>query len=205
MTDDNQTAKGQSASDRSAPEHYRPEWHYRPPTSDRGNYSAPRWIWGLVMDGVIARNEGLALLQIADQIRGKGELNREWIRLTRSGWAKLLQMTERGACDVRDSLLEKGYLQRREASEAPDATQDQRRTGFQYTYADPRAREHFDNIVEDADRESSSGSDPSPEPSPSSEPESSSEPGENGRSDIQGEGIREDIQEDIQKELPFQG
>ena len=121
---------------------------------DEGDFWVPRWIAGLLWDGEISRSEALAMIFLADQIKGwKKKLGREYVRMTRSDWAQMLDMSEEGAVQVRDSLLKKGYLRRRKASEAPEAQQSQKRTGWQYTYIHPDQHKGLDMIRAAADPE----------------------------------------------------
>lgn len=126
--------------------------HFRPIMTDKGHLWVPRWIQGLVWDDKISRNEAWALVLVADQVNGwKKKLGREYVRLSRSDWADLLSMSPKGAAGVRDSLLEKGLLRRRKASEAPQARESQDRTGYQYTYVHPDDCEHLDEIKQATD------------------------------------------------------
>ena len=126
--------------------------HYRPKKSRKGYYAAPRWIGVLVRSGEIDTDEAWALTFVIDEIVGwKRKLNREWVRITRDDWAEMLGMSERRACSVRDALLDKGLLRRREASEAPEAAGSQKRSGWQYAVVNPSARDELDEIREATD------------------------------------------------------
>jgi len=126
--------------------------HFRPIMATDGDYWVPRWIGGLLRDEEITRSEALALIFVADQVQGwKTSLGREYVHLSRSDWADLLSMTPKGAAGVRDSLLRKGLLRRRKASEAPEAQESQARTGYQYTYIHPDERGDLAEIKEAAD------------------------------------------------------
>lgn len=169
------------------PQHFRPKRHFRPATSKRGHIWAPRWAWGLALEGELTRNEALAIIHVADQTKGwKKALNREWVRLTREDWGELLALSPRSACKVRDQLLEKGYLRRRPASEAPEAQESQKRSGYHYTYVNPEARDRLDAIEEAAN------------------PAEDSEPAENGSSepvDARSEAGEDDLYE--RDDIPF--
>lgn len=125
--------------------------HYRPKMARKGDLWTPRWVARLVREGEITWREAGALISVIDETRGWPVLNRMWVRLTRSDWGDLMGMTPRQACKVRDQLLEKGYLRRRPASEAPEAVEPQERSGYHYAVLEPGALEYLPEIAEKAD------------------------------------------------------
>lgn len=127
--------------------------HFRPKLANEGDLWTPRWVARLVREGEISWNEAGALISVLDETRGWPVLNRMWVRLTRSDWAEMLGMAERRASDVRDRLLEKGYLRSRPASEAPEAVESQERSGYQYAVLDPETAERLDEIQAACDPE----------------------------------------------------
>lgn len=147
-----------------------------------GNAITPREVFGLVEDGVLNTSEAMALIRIYDEIDGwrkrkGGPRQRWWVRMTRSDWAQMLGMTEKAANDVRDSLLRKGYIRRRKASEAPEAVQGQNRSGYQYTYVDVVNEEKREAIARAANPDAGESSDEGESVSESSSEESEAVPG----------------------------
>jgi hypothetical protein len=122
--------------------------HFRPQFYPEGNYWFGRWVGVQVRKGEIDRNEAWALLSVIDETKGWPVLRRAWVRLTRAHWGRLLGMSERRACDVRDRLLEKGLLRRRPASEAPEAVLYQDRSGHQFAVLEPGAQAVLPEIKE---------------------------------------------------------
>ena len=127
--------------------------HFRPKFAKDGDLWTPRWVAEHVREGEIDADEAWALTCVLDETRGWPVLNRVWVRLTRSHWAKLMGASERHACRVRDQLLEKGLLRKRAASEAPEAIEPQERRGYHYAVLEPGALERMPEIKDACDPE----------------------------------------------------
>lgn len=81
----------------------KPPNHKNPIQAEGGELRAPRWIFLEARAGRINASELQILLLVAEQTYG---WSRPFVRLTKSDWAELSGMTERGARKVRDRLLD---------------------------------------------------------------------------------------------------
>jgi hypothetical protein len=111
--------------------------HSKPKMARKGHIWAPRWIGTLKRQGEITDREAVALLLLSDETQG---WKRPFVQMTRKQWGKLLGKSERQACKVRDSLVDKQLVRRFDDFDGPPG----------YGLVEPDARDRLDEIAKAA-------------------------------------------------------